>query len=275
MNTDDAQDEKRELLREDGTPKVWLEDSLTAISFSMRRQPSVSGQVAKHLKRFLTSICIEFCFQGEVVMNGKLYKKWSSLRAQVIKLPAQVDHKITTMSSQEQPSKVAQRMLDQLLQVPVDSSLGKESDGEADSMDDERNHQALFQKLESYSDLVPAISQFKAQNKLISPVSMHPAKAAASVIFCDLCNVGQSEECSKSLEDLLRMVGQALNKTIPADWVRCAADVQAYLKMACVIPSLYAAIFENSDSVMKFLSLRSQYALHMAPIVDACGHCKH
>lgn len=259
--------ESLEPFREDGTPTAWLDDAVALVERAVLLGQHQSSDVSEHLKVFIVSICLEFAFCRSVVYDGRLYKKWTSLRSDLLKLPGTLDKKVMGMQGESTtPADLAKRLLDAVVR-----SAATEAEAE-DSRDDgpsgpslNSGEAAAAARIDATA--LEALQAFISKSPASVPPQFHPAKQAMSMALsrqlAQLPCRGVGGRASLTLTEFLAVAATAVFEEVNAEWVQAVHKAYGVVKSTCQVPEYLRGAFPDVASIVFFLSLRSCYTLHL------------
>ena len=181
-------------------------------------ETDASSSAATTLKTlsFCVSIFLEFAFQGEVCVGGKLIKVYSSLRSELQQIMLSAQDTFTANSSDGQKvdaMELAALLTEQFADKPVMSVVG----------DDEEEACAkrvvAAMNVESEREtIVKPLTEFVAK-QLHLPLLLHPVPQKT------LLELAQLAEKLKTIVDLVAFVQSKLDELLPFSWVGFASDI--------------------------------------------------
>lgn len=220
-----ANDEKRE--------KTALDDILAALQYVVdsaaavepakkksKRQREKSDDHSLSTIPFCVSIFMEFAFQSEVVVNGKLIKVYSSLRSELQQIMLSAQETFTAEASegkQVDAMEFAALLTQQFADKPVMSVVSDDEEEacakRATSTMNIATHQA---------SIVKPLQEFVAK-QLHLPLLLHPM---CQQTILELSSALASADSSmKNIVDLVAFIQSKLEDLFPFAWVLFASDI--------------------------------------------------
>lgn len=202
----------------------YVKDS-AAVAEPSRKKARLSadpehGSATLKATAFCVSIFLQFTFEGEVSVSGKLVKSYSSLRPELqqIMLSAQETFACETSEGKEVDAmEFAALLTEQYADRPVLSIVG---DDEEESC--AKRVVAAMNITSQRTATVDPLREFVAK-KLHLPLMLHPVPQQTLLELATLTS--SADSTMKSLMDLVAFIQSKLEEMFPFSWATFASDI--------------------------------------------------
>ena len=216
-----ANDEKRE--------KTALDDILAALQYVVdtaavvepnkkkaKRQRDKSDDPSLSTISFCISIFMEFAFQSEVVVNGKLIKAYSSLRSELQQIMLSAQETFTAEASegkQVDAMELAALLTQQFADKPVMSVVGDDEEEACAKRVTSTMNIATHQE-----SIVKPLREFVTK-QLHLPLLLHPMPQQT------LLELSSAYSAMTGIVDIVAFIQSKLEDLFPFAWVLFASDI--------------------------------------------------
>ncbi len=216
-------------------------------------------------KELVWHVCLEFCFQGSITLEKKLFTKWSLLRAHLGKQIAASNAStatLRTVEADQEESDVSRA----LVAVLKDATGAEAPCGGARGLAPSKSIPITEEDLlQSALAVQTALLLFLNKNPLTKKSRTHPAysemyESLDAKIPGIVSKHGADASANNLLTDLMDLIGQAL--PINLAWTEFAAEILEFSAQCGGFPAESVGIvFQSKELAQKFAYLRAQYVV--------------
>ena len=271
--------------------KMWLDDVISALDSVydiMDEKPEEAGKVK--VKAILISLALQFCWTGNLTLNGKTINAWSVLRSELKDMVMTAHQKAREGAGKVnlplgiKVDNIDDTFVAEMLMAAVEDSpsKGKTKAGTTSSGSRSASEAAVTKLLEKDSTAVN-IKAFLRINPSSLPCRMHPEYQKVVQTAWQLSSsvsTGSKTVKDVPLAAITRTIATSIAGSIPANWIDLCRSVLDHIAgksdavdsedlSAKSLPACLEHLFANTDSVMKFAGIRAAYLTQL--VLDLCG----
>ena len=237
---------------------TWIDDLLLCMREAMDKdaKPEAFESINK-TRQFVCSLALEFLWEAQVAVNGKLFKAWSRLRPdlqQILRITHSMCFSTTgeTAAVPESAADLAARLL-KIVSNPIQMVV------EGDDVEEARVRLAEHV-------IAAGAAQMKGfiDDMLHLPLTLHDGMTQA---LRTIHNSSDKLKACQKLSTVLEIIGGAVFASVPPSWIAFGQDASIVMGAKGLLPESLQPIVGSVRNLEKVMALRPMYAVHLLNVV--------